>query len=410
MKKVIFVLILIVSLSFQCFSDNLGIKSPANIAIDKGGNICFIIFGKWIAKFDLLKDFAERINQKTVDAIDYSEKTLICGKFLMTSFEASENAKNKTYKYGKIYKGYINNLKPSETEVGFDEVQDKVIIPLSKYFQVQPSLEAILDRVIYPQKITLGSDGNIYAIGEDVFRKNYRIGIIDPNDGHTIFTFGKTGTGEADLWFPKDIAVDSDGIIYVTNHVYSKEGYKLYAVKKYDKSGKFLGKFGTWGGGGGEFKDPWAITIDNQNGYVYVSDSFYPSWMRGTGYDHPQERIQKFTKDGKFLKSWGGNKISGFSIYPPALMLDPDFSDPIGMVVDSQGYVYVLEDDRARVSKFDENGKLILRWGKPGTGQGEFLGPQGISIDKDDNIYIADTKNDRIQKFDSNGKFLMEVK
>ncbi|MEA1877649.1 MAG: SBBP repeat-containing protein, partial [Bacteroidota bacterium] len=332
-----------------------------------------------IFKYDLKGDFINVINKRIYD-INFVEDHISVAR-------------------------YVNNKKAFGTEIMPGD-----IIDFAKYLQVAPTLEAIIEKIIYPERLKMSSDGNVYALGKDIYRKNYRVGIIDPTDGHTIFIFGKSGTGEADLLWPKDIAVDTEGNIYITNYVYSKEGEKLFAVKKYDNRGNFIKSWGVWGGGNGEFKDPWAIAIDDRNGYVYVTDAFYPSWMRGTGEEHPQERVQKFTKDGKFIKKWGGNRITGVVVFPPRLLVEPDFSDPVGIAVDSKGYVYVLEDDRARVSKFDGDGKLIKRWGKPGVGQGEFRDPQAIAIDKNDNVYIADTGNDRIQKFDPNGKFLMEIR
>lgn len=353
-------------------------ENPSSVVIDNNSSI-YVLSGWYIYKHVLPTHKIYEINKKTTDM-------------------------QKVENHISIMR-YVNNNKAFGTTI-----TSKDIIEYAKYFHTKPTFEAFIDKIIYPEKISIGSDGNLYAIGEDIFRKSYRIGLIDPNDGHTIFAFGRSGTGEADLWWPKDIAVDKDGNIYVTNHVYSEEGNKLFAIKKYDRQGNFIKGWGTWGGGGGEFKDPWAIAIDDKNGYVYVSDSFYPSWMRGTGEQHPQERINKYTKDGKFIKSWGGNKVTGVAIIPPMLIVEPDFSDPVGLAIDSKGYVYVLEDDRARVSKYDGEGRLITRWGKIGAGQGEFKNPQAIAIDKDDNVYVADTDNNRIQEFDSNGKFLKEIR
>lgn len=352
------------------------VEKPIAIAIDRDGYI-FVLSGNGTWRYELRK-----YNSKG-ELENILNRTVL--NLWLSDFDAYEFVRSSD-KLSKKYEGLI------------------------KYLKCEPVKDKILEKIIYPRQITIGTDGGIYVIADDIYGKTSKIGIIDPNDGHTIFTFGKSGSGEADLWHPKGIAVDKDGNIYVTNHVYSSEGKKLYAVKKYDNKGKFIKSWGTWGGGAGEFKDPWAIAVDDKNSYIYVTDVFYPSWMRGTGEDDPQERINKFTKDGKFIKSWGGNKITGVAVLPPKLIVDPDFLDPVGLAVDSKGYVFVLEDDRARVSKFDGEGNLIEKWGKPGTGQKEFRNPQSIAIDKNDNVYIADTGNNRIQKVDSNGKFLMEIK
>jgi DNA-binding beta-propeller fold protein YncE len=88
---------------------------------------------------------------------------------------------------------------------------------------------------------------------------------------------------------------------------------------------------------------------------------------------------------------------------------------PTGMVLDKQGNFYVTDARLNTINKFDSNGKLLLQWGKQGSGDGEFnlsrskppLQYAGyIAIDPSGNIYVPDTYNHRIQKFDGNGKFL----
>jgi tripartite motif-containing protein 71 len=75
--------------------------------------------------------------------------------------------------------------------------------------------------------------------------------------------------------------------------------------------------------------------------------------------------------------------------------------------VDSAGNVYVGDfGENNRIQKFDSNGNFLVKWGTPGTGNGQFVNPADVSIDKAGNLYVVDAANDRIQKFDSNGKFI----
>jgi DNA-binding beta-propeller fold protein YncE len=70
--------------------------------------------------------------------------------------------------------------------------------------------------------------------------------------------------------------VDASGSVYVAdtgNH----------RIQKFDSSGTFVIKWGTYGSGNGQFNKPVGIAVD-ASGYVYVADN-------------DNYRIQKFAKD-----------------------------------------------------------------------------------------------------------------
>src|SRR6202011_3193415 len=48
---------------------------------------------------------------------------------------------------------------------------------------------------------------------------------------------------------------------------------------------------------------------------------------------------------------------------------------------------------------------LLMSWGEPGTGEGEFNIVHNICCDADGWVYVADRENHRVQVFDGNGKF-----
>ncbi len=105
-------------------------------------------------------------------------------------------------------------------------------------------------------------------------------------------------------------------------------------------------------------------------------------------------RVQKFDSSGNFLLKFGKFGTG-----------DGEFSFPTGITVDSLGNIYVVGNNGDRVQKFDSNGVFLLKFGSTGSGDAEFSFPFGIDVDSSDNVYVADTSNHRIQKFDSNGVF-----
>jgi DNA-binding beta-propeller fold protein YncE len=103
--------------------------------------------------------------------------------------------------------------------------------------------------------------------------------------------------------------------------------------------------------------------------------------------DIPNDRIQKFTKDGVFILEWGsrGDK-------------NGEFEGPSGVSVDSSDNVYVI-DDTGRIQKFTEDGTFITSLGSDGSSDGQFSKAEGLDVDPDGNVYVADTANKRIQVF-----------
>ena len=139
--------------------------------------------------------------------------------------------------------------------------------------------------------------------------------------------------------------------------------------------------FGNYGNREGEFNYPVCITIDKDDN-LFVSD-----W--------DNDRIQKFTSDGRFLKSFPDEK-SDFTL-----------DGPVGIVMDSQDNMIVVEQFNHRIHKISPDGKSIKMTGSEGNGSGEFSNPRGIAIDENDNLYVVDTGNSRVQVFSPDLEFIM---
>lgn len=159
-------------------------------------------------------------------------------------------------------------------------------------------------------------------------------------------------------------------------------------IQKFTSDGKFVTKWGKEGKRDGEFGFPVDIASDNR-GFIYIADAH-------------NCRIQKFTSDGKFITKWG-NKGNG----------NGEFLAVQGIAVDNKGFIYVvdtysteLSGSSDRVQKFTEDGNFIATWGHLGIENGEFEEPIDITIDSKGFVYVADNGNNRIQKFTSYGEFV----
>lgn len=121
--------------------------------------------------------------------------------------------------------------------------------------------------------------------------------------------------------------------------------------------------------------------------------------------DTGNERLQKFDSEGRPLLIWGapGTGESQFTFKG---------ADPIAwqgdVAVDGQGQVYVTDGGNARIQKFDSQGQFLAAWGSEGKNENSYFRPVSLAVDKQNNIYVLDGQNARVQKFDRNGKFLAQ--
>jgi len=176
-------------------------------------------------------------------------------------------------------------------------------------------------------------------------------------------------------------------------------GSKLPTVLKFDASGKLVKSFGE-----GMFVFPHGIHVD-RNGNVWVTDGIPPgaAAQAAVGKGHI---VVKFSPDGKVLLTLGKVGVAGDG---------PDtFNQPSDVVTAPNGDIFVADghggNSNARIVKFSKDGKFIKTWGKKGTGPGEFDTPHAIAMDSKGRLFVGDRNNNRIQIFDQDGKFLEEWK
>lgn len=104
--------------------------------------------------------------------------------------------------------------------------------------------------------------------------------------------------------------------------------------------------------------------------------------------DPGNHRVQKFTRSGRFITTWGtlGDQPG-------------QFHTPLGVAVDAGRHVYVVDSQNHRVQKFDSHGLFVTEWGRNGTAPGEFNDPIGIAVADTGWVYVTDAGNHRIQVY-----------
>ena len=66
----------------------------------------------------------------------------------------------------------------------------------------------------------------------------------------------------------------------------------------------------------------------------------------------------------------------------------------------------IKRGDTARISKFSRDGKFIKSWGTLGVRHGEFRTPHAMVFDAKGRLWVADRGNHRLEIFDQEGKYL----
>ncbi len=167
-------------------------------------------------------------------------------------------------------------------------------------------------------------------------------------------------------------------------------------VQKFTKEGKFIGKFGEHG------KEPGQFGGGQPAGGRFAGPQFVAFDRRGHVYttDAALDRIQKFSSDGQLLDHWGSENSEPGGFGPPPLNNDgtPGVGGPIAICVDRHDRVWVSATNN-RVQQFTNGGRFLCGLGGEGSEPGQFHLPHGIVLDSSDNLYVADTMNTRIQKF-----------
>lgn len=176
---------------------------------------------------------------------------------------------------------------------------------------------------------------------------------------------------EDGFWGPRDVAVDLDGNVYV-----SDTGNKR--IRVYAPDGTYLRDIGSAGINIGQLEEPSGIAI-SPDGRLFVADTW-------------NQRVSVFSTDGTPLyvfdvRGWyetGANR--------PYLALDS-----------ARNLLYVTDPDAGRILVYDTQGNCVGSFGQPAdnavdTSQFQTVG--GITVDSEGFVYVTDSEAGRILKFD----------
>jgi DNA-binding beta-propeller fold protein YncE len=198
-----------------------------------------------------------------------------------------------------------------------------------------------------------------------------RIVKLDPEKGTVIAMWGRHGRGPGEFDAPSGIAVDREGLIYVTE-------FYNHRVQKLTADGLPVTLWGTDGRWSGQLHYPTDVAV-GPAGEIFVADA----------YNH---RIEVFASDGAYVRKWGGigygfsGKLGGWFRLAKALTLD------------SEQNVYVADAFNHRIQKFSAAGRFLGAWA--GANERPLKYPSGLAVGAGGAVYASDFFENRIWTLD----------
>lgn len=193
-----------------------------------------------------------------------------------------------------------------------------------------------------PSGIAADEEGKrVYVVDTgSVTNEKHRVVVFDAETGNHLFDIGKRGTADGEFNLPRDVAIGTDGLLYVVDG-------GNFRVQVFKADGTFVRSFGSIGRQPGQFSRPKEVAVDPE-GHIYVIDSAFGNF-------------QIFNKDGDLLLAVGSrNEIDE----PAKYML------PSGIAIDGDGRVYMVDQyfrkvDIYRPAKLAEDAGFTVKRAAP---------------------------------------------
>lgn len=215
-----------------------------------------------------------------------------------------------------------------------------------------------------PGALVAGEDGQVFVI--DAGRHRIQVvqalqPLVADINGEPLRTFGSRGKGKGQFENPTGIALDARGRVLVADAA-------LRRIQVFSPKGKLVDTYEdpAW-------VEPYGLAVDAASGKIFLSD-------RGA------HHIFVLDPRGRPLAAWG-ERGSG-----------PNQLDkPHGLTVHG-GFLYVADTGNQRIVKSDLEGRFVAAVGCVGNEVGAFEEPVGVMVDSDHHLYVVDRGLNRVQK------------
>jgi len=257
--------------------------------------------------------------------------------------------------------------------------------------QIDTATRATRAMFFWPEGLVLDQEGNLFIA--DTYHRLVRLvtpdGIVRTVAGRAtqdVTHIGFSGDGgpapQAELSFPTGLAVDGAGTLFIADT-------ENHRVRKVGTDGSIMTMAGTgtagFSGDGGaataaQLDEPWGLAVDSR-GNLFIADA-------------SNQRVRKVAPDGG-ITTVAGIGTAGLS-GDEGLATAAQLNHPIGVAVDSQGNLFIVDSRNQRIRKVGPDGLIATVFGGAATPPGYY--PSGVAVDRVGNLLIADPLNHRIWK------------
>ena len=182
--------------------------------------------------------------------------------------------------------------------------------------------------------------------------------------GEALKVLASAGSGEGQVHFPLDLAIDSSGAIWAADTENNR-------VDKFSGEDKFVKSISL-----GSNAKPWGIGI-SRGGEVWVTEPW-------------EKRVSVLDGEGKLLRRFG-SAGSG----------PGQFAWPSDVELDSRGYAWVADAVNDRVQIFNEAGEYVTQFGSKGSGPAQIDTDWWLRIAVNGNgeAWVTDSGNARVERW-----------
>jgi DNA-binding beta-propeller fold protein YncE len=214
-----------------------------------------------------------------------------------------------------------------------------------------------------PRDLAIGAGGNLY-----ITDATDRVTVVSPA-GRVLRRWGKPGRGPGEFSFvspdPQDsfyiaasLSVGPNGDVYVSDSGNAR-------VEVFSPDGTFIRKFGSFGGGAGQFLLPWDVMV-GPNGDVYVADL-------------QSSTVSKLSPTGKQLWQIGGPTASNSQLQGEIHLGG----------VDEHGKLVAVSDAKQALVYVDGAGHEVDVFPTAGNFPAPGVGPCDATIDRAGHIFVT---------------------
>lgn len=191
-------------------------------------------------------------------------------------------------------------------------------------------------------------------------------------------TIGTYGTGPGQMAFPRGVAVDPVGRLFVAdtgNH----------RILQFDPAGVFLAEFGGLGFEVGRFHGPRDLVVGETLDLLVL--------------DGENRRVVRYDLDGNLIGV-------ALDLGPEGPNLGLGWFEVSGMGAASWGTVFLSDAEGSRLLAYEPLNGAFRVLGGYGDAPGFFHGPTGLALNDQGSLLVADGGNGRVQALDSRGAFV----